>query len=1053
MSRIVDQPGESRLRSDGTLPGGWWHAVDGDRMVCDLCPRECNLKPGDRGFCFVRQNRDGEMVLTTYGKSTGFCIDPIEKKPLNHFYPGTSVLSFGTAGCNLGCKFCQNHDISKARKTELLSEHAMPDTIANAAVELGCQSVAYTYNDPIIWAEYAIDTAKACREVGVKSVAVTAGYITKQARKPFFEFFDAANVDLKSFSEEFYEKVTLSHLAPILDTLKWLKRETDVWFEITNLLIPDVNDSKDELKQLCDWVLQNVGDSVPVHFSAFHPDFRMLDRPQTPHATLLEAHEIATSTGLRYVYVGNVHDAAHQSTYCGACGQLVIERDWYQLGQYHLNGSQCEHCGHRIPGRFAEQPGNWGRKRQPIKISEFACATKDSKGKSVKKQSIVESASGTNQESRLSSAQEQAIHQAASELVSAAVGQRSIELSDFGSTDTAQQVVHGVYVSLKRRGQLRGCCGFTGRQVPLLEGLQYAAARTALDDPRFPPVAAIELPFLNIEVWLLGGLQSVREAGESRVGAIKVGRDGLLIQRGEQRGLLLPGVATDQNWDEETFLRQVCIKAKLPPTAWRESDTSLQRFEGIVVKGSFDEAAANHTFFSPVVTSESIGVLTDFCRQNVRLLHSGALPNYYLHGVKDGMVNGVALRATWPSGQQVWLTRQSLRPPMPLQATLFSLCEAMVRQATQSGLDVTSAHVDLAVLESPALHGTTHSPDLRGVNADRGLLATGPGQNSGLLIDSSISAELKCAELMQEMSLRNDQMSSLISFHAHASAPIKLANAVRPTPGTDVRPPAVAGKFYPATSGALAATVRKLLPQQEPAKERWRAALIPHAGLQYSGQVAAEVMSHVEFPASIIVIGPKHTRNGVDWAVAPHRIWSVPGYEIGNNVELAQQLVDQIDHLQLDAAAHQAEHCIEVELPFVHHYAPQSTVVGVAIGTGDLGACRTFANGLAEVLQKSDEDILLLISSDMNHYASDVETRRLDEIAMQALETLDTEHIFRAIRDNEISMCGLLPAVMTLEALHQIEPLSTAKRVRYATSTDTTRDASRAVGYAGMLFR
>src|SRR4051794_39424898 len=240
MSRTVLLPPETAPLPDGSLLGGWWHQdeKEPDRIHCDLCPRDCTLRPGDIGFCFVRENRGGEMVLSTYGRSTGFCIDPIEKKPLNHFYPGTSVLSFGTAGCNLGCKFCQNWSISKSREVELLSESASPEAIAAAAKELGCRSVAFTYNDPVIWAEYAIDAAKACRAAGVKSVAVTAGYISPAARGPFYEVMDAANVDLKGFTEEFYQKLTLSHLQPVLDTLRWLKHESDTWFEITNLIIP-----------------------------------------------------------------------------------------------------------------------------------------------------------------------------------------------------------------------------------------------------------------------------------------------------------------------------------------------------------------------------------------------------------------------------------------------------------------------------------------------------------------------------------------------------------------------------------------------------------------------------------------------------------------------------------------------------------------------------------------------------------------------------------------------------------------------------------------------
>ncbi|HEU4766475.1 MAG TPA: AmmeMemoRadiSam system radical SAM enzyme, partial [Pyrinomonadaceae bacterium] len=315
MPRTVLLPPDMPATAEGVKPGGWWHEVEGtDRIHCDLCPRACVLKPGDRGFCFVRENLGGEMMLTTYGRSTGFCIDPIEKKPLNHFYPGTSVLSFGTAGCNLGCKFCQNWDISKSREIERLSELATPEMIAEAARQLGCRSVAFTYNDPVIWAEYAIDAAKACRAVGVKTVAVTAGYITELARGPFYEAMDAANVDLKAFTEEFYHHVTLSHLQPVLDTLVWLKRETNVWFEITNLVIPQENDGDDEFRRMCDWILAKLGDDVPIHFTAFHPDFRMTDRPNTPKETLLSAYDIARRAGIKYVYTGNVDDVQHQST-------------------------------------------------------------------------------------------------------------------------------------------------------------------------------------------------------------------------------------------------------------------------------------------------------------------------------------------------------------------------------------------------------------------------------------------------------------------------------------------------------------------------------------------------------------------------------------------------------------------------------------------------------------------------------------------------------------------------------------------------------------------
>lgn len=349
-----------------TVPTKYWHTLGDGTVQCDLCPRFCRLHEGQRGFCFVRAREHDRIVLTTYGRSTGFCVDPIEKKPLNHFYPGSSVLSFGTAGCNLGCKFCQNWSISKSREIESLSEEAQPETIAEAAKRLNCRSVAFTYNDPVIWAEYAIDTARACRERGIRTVAVTAGFINAEPRREFFEFMDATNVDLKGFTDAFYEHLTLSHLQPVLDTLKWLKHDSPVWLEITNLVIPFENDRPDEIRRMCDWIATELGDDVPLHFSAFHPDFRLTNRPHTPPETLVAARDLALAAGLKYVYTGNVSDVERQSTYCPGCRRLLIERDWYALGRYHLKGSQCEFCGCAIAGHFGDGPDTWGFRRMPV---------------------------------------------------------------------------------------------------------------------------------------------------------------------------------------------------------------------------------------------------------------------------------------------------------------------------------------------------------------------------------------------------------------------------------------------------------------------------------------------------------------------------------------------------------------------------------------------------------------------------------------------------------------------------------------------------------------
>jgi pyruvate formate lyase activating enzyme len=355
------------------VPTKYWHRLDDGHVQCDVCPRECRLNEGQRGLCFVRARENDQIVLTTFGRSSGYCVDPIEKKPLNHFLPGTPVLSFGTAGCNLACKFCQNWDISKSRETDTLADAAPPELIARSARDLNCRSVAYTYNDPVIFMEYAIATAEACHAVGVKSVAVTAGYVSPQPREEFFRHMDAANVDLKAFTEKFYHQICSGHLQPVLDTLVYLKRETNVWFEITTLLIPGENDSEAELHEMSRWVMENLGPDVPWHFSAFHPDWKMTDKPRTAPITLTRAREIARSYGMRYVYTGNVHDEEGDTTYCHGCGKRVIGRDWYTLTAWNLtDDGRCRSCGTPCAGVFDGPPGNWGARCLPVRLSRKA---------------------------------------------------------------------------------------------------------------------------------------------------------------------------------------------------------------------------------------------------------------------------------------------------------------------------------------------------------------------------------------------------------------------------------------------------------------------------------------------------------------------------------------------------------------------------------------------------------------------------------------------------------------------------------------------------------
>jgi pyruvate formate lyase activating enzyme len=359
-------------QTEPVVPARYWHTEADGRVQCDVCPVHCRLRDGQRGRCFVRACEGGRMVLTTYGRSSGFCVDPIEKKPLNQFLPGTAILSFGTAGCNLTCRFCQNWNISRSRRAEMLAEEAPPAAIARAAEALGCGSVAFTYNDPVVFLEYAVDAAKACHERNIKTVAVTAGYICEEARKEFFGHMDAANVDLKAFTEKFYQEICGGNLQTVLDTLVYLKRETTCWIELTTLLIPGENDSDDELRLLSRWVAAELGPEVPLHFSAFHPDWKMTDRPPTPPPTLTRARRIAMESGLRYVYTGNVHDEEGGSTYCHQCGKKLIGRDWYELSDWNLTEKGCcRFCGGPCAGVFEARPGNWGARCVPVRISDI----------------------------------------------------------------------------------------------------------------------------------------------------------------------------------------------------------------------------------------------------------------------------------------------------------------------------------------------------------------------------------------------------------------------------------------------------------------------------------------------------------------------------------------------------------------------------------------------------------------------------------------------------------------------------------------------------------
>ena len=1089
--------------------GKWWH-VDTElqtdlpqRIVCDLCPRQCRMKEGDRGFCFVRKIENQQLVLDTYGKSTGFCIDPIEKKPLNHFYPGTSVLSFGTAGCNLGCQFCQNWDISKSRETAKLSAIAEPETIATAAHSLDCYSVAFTYNDPVIWAEYAIDTAIACHDRGIKTVAVTAGYMMPEPRREFYQHMDAANVDLKAFSEEFYEKITYSRLKPVLETLQYLKHETNVWFEITNLIIPDANDSAGELSRLCDWIVNHLGVDVPVHFSAFHPDFRMLDRPRTPHAKLIEAYSIAKQSGIRYPYVGNVNDLKHGSTYCHGCGHILIERDWYELGKYNLQGSLCGSCGVEQSGRFAERPGTWGRKRQPVNLSSFQTKSHINRNHRLSlpvldPQTDSETKESTSSPSNLSteaamtvsppvklsmlklselSEQQQTLIQRAAQsvVIHSVIGRKipadwSSELGELGD-----QHVFGFFTTLKRKKQLRGCCGFLGKPTTLREAILNSAQRTAKDDNRMVAISPTELPYLSLDVSLLAAPIVCTAPAAQRESAIQVGLHGLRITNGNQSGLLLPSVSLEQDWTPKQFLEGVCRKAGLPESAWKDPAIQLETFEGLAVHGQIDADSLPKSMPSPNPpgSMQSLLNLKQVATNNIIAMTKGGTPSYVAMEAMDGTVHGIVLTVRDVKTNKSianWI-QTSLRPGAALQASLFDLCKSAADTLSKTRFQQeVSIEIELTVLFDPIHHGSIGIDDWDGdavretmshcemsevAPANRAVIAL-YGDRCSIAFDATKSVQQLVTEAVLPLRTRKNPVALFSMTCMSTINSLMASNAPQPFPETKDRLPAVADRFYPASGSARQAMVTEFQTKTgNVEKVQAYAIMTPHAGLRFSGQVAMDVWSRVQLPQTLLIIGPKHTSNGCDWAVSPSNSWSIPeGGSWNANLELAAEIAKDVDGMQLDFGAHATEHGIEVQLPILERLTsiedrPSLTALVVRGATWD--EILQASDQLAMVLKRQQSMPLLVISSDLNHYEREPENRRRDELAIEAMLTGDPKHLAEVCQKNSISMCGLVPAAIVMQTLIALGKSFRVERISYENSAMHGGDKERVVGYGGVL--
>ena len=662
--------------------------------------------------------------------------------------------------------------------------------------------------------------------------------------------------------------------------------------------------------------------------------------------------------------------------------------------------------------------------------------------------------------SALDKQQHEAIHEIACRILVAELQGEKLALTEEAWGGTASTIVEGAFVTLKRQGHLRACCGVFGHPMAISEAVSLATVRTATQDVRLPPLSLRELPFCRLDVSLLYNFHTLDEDGATRASVIEIGKHGLRVRHGRQAGLLLPVVAEEHGFRAKEFLGQTCRKAGLPTSAWLEADTEVTTFESLAVQGSFPEhlAVGLGDNSGLLVKPEELARLTDHCRRNVAAQFLGATPSYYAPGGTDGSLVAVALTLHMPSGDSpLKFVQLSFRPGIPLQATLLNLTATAAGVLRQRGFteeDLPRVRVGVTLLTDVALQGDLDAPDLRGIEPARHALMVIEANRTVWVFDSSLTANDLLREIREQAKVTHAPSAQLLSLMTYTTEPrLVLTNAPPPQDGPTIRPAAVAGSFYPSDAEELQRLVLELIPKEPVVQSDWPAIMVPHAGLRYSGTIAARTFRRVKIPPTVIVLGPKHTPHGADWGVAPHVSWNIPGARIASDPDLAKRLTDAIPGLQLDSAAHQREHAIEVELPWIHHFAPQSRVLGIVIGSGNFARCSLFAEGLAAVVREMNPRPLLVISSDMNHFADDAENRRLDRMALNAMTELNPRLLYDTVHDQGISMCGLLPAVIVMETLRQLGGLMTSEEVSYGTSADVSGDRSRVVGYAGVLFR
>lgn len=654
--------------------------------------------------------------------------------------------------------------------------------------------------------------------------------------------------------------------------------------------------------------------------------------------------------------------------------------------------------------------------------------------------------------------EEQAIHQAACETVLAAVTNQTPATSGPAFRAIEKMIVAGVFVTLRKGGRLRGCCGTFGQPMSLARAIVQSGYRTATADHRFPPVAVSELSDVSLDVTILSNFETIEATGEGRVASVEVGRHGLVIQLGQKSGLLLPSVAVEFGLDARGFLNQVCRKAGLAESAWLDPNAFIRRFEGRMIGGPFDRRllliAGDESVFP--YSASQMSRLARIVTQNVAAILSRAVPACFPAEIPDGTVGGIAVQLSDTRNSLLaTFSRIPLSGELPLQSTLLQITQSAAEWLLRNGFraeDSRQLKTDLALFASPVSHGNAADPDVAGFDGSSRAILVSDGRQTSWSYDSSLTFEELLHGVLRAAGISEAEGVRVRSFRVLGTASRMQNSCVSQAErALKTRPPAVSGVFYPAEPEQLRLLVKKWVGEKPPEKERWPAVMVPHAGLIYSGAIAAGVLNRVEIPSTVIIIGPKHTRYGANWAIAPNALWQLPGAVLRSDLELAAVLERRIDGLELDAEAHEREHAIEVELPILEAVAPECKIAGIVVGAADLEQCLRFGQQLAAVIREVSTPSLLVISSDMNHFEGDARTRELDEMALLAMESCDPTRLYETVTANGISMCGVRPAVMVMEALRTLGQLTRIERAGYATSGDVTGDESRVVGYAGML--